>query len=828
MAGGNKYLNELEYSSPASTYAGEAVPEMKALSGELSHQYEETRKNKDILDLTADNLDVRDVDFPVKKKAVDDLRNQFSTLVKNGDYQNANYIVRDAAKKFASDKMIQGALKSRASEKGYQQELHDRLEKGKINEEQYLYGMNLSKQASKNPLSYNPGNGLYSGMFKGHEVFDDKSKEIYDNFNERIKGWEAGSIMNIDGTRYKKTGGVQGGYINMETGKEVQYPEVQNALMTELSNRGDFKNFLSQERAIDKYKVSNGTGIINKDTLLKLMPEDEILNRVAGTSTTELNKLSKSGDPKDKERLTHLLDLKEKAKTTNLSNEDAESIFNSKHLINQMNKYTSPASDKAAYQLFEDKQWENKPYIMSLDYKYKRAEKELNEKQATTGVSNQSVMENFSPKELQNNYTELKNANDQLDFLKRRYGKLDTSKMTSEDKNSFEKAQINRDVLQKNLSSIKEDMKSKGIDLDKSVLKGAYFSGLEDTKKVESEIINPLIDNAIKATTDFNLKKQLQDFKNKAPELKGTNSGEELYNLLSTSKETKKVLSDFSNQIIEKARNTQDKDIGMFDLSPKGTEGYLRTVKSVIKSNEEKYFENKDLVRFGGQVLGIDEKDKNDVVAFEARKWNNLAKGGTDFQTTDGKSIKELIDNYNNDKDLPENQKAKLQDIQVQPIYQKINGKFRFQVRLPNGDLKQVIPENQQDAKASMERIGNEYINSSDPSTVNKGYEILGQTRNDFSRINLNDFKSGEIINVPLHNGKQENIYSLVKNGEDSSGNPIFQLKNTDGTDIKFSNGMNFNEAIKNGLGDPNGNNFKSLNDLSTKLLLTGFNGSIK
>ena len=821
-----KYLNDLEYSQSQSLYAGEPVQEIKALNQAMSNEYETTRKNKDALDSLAANLDVRDVDYGVKKQTIEGLRSQFEDLVKKGDYQNARFVVNDAIKKFNNDPLLKGAKNSKLAEVAYQKDLVDRLDKNQINQDQFNYGMINSKAKNQEALTYDPETGLYKNSYKGHDVFDDKSKDIYDDMDKRITGWKEGDIQDINGQRFKKIGGIAGGYINMETKEGVSKSEVQNALMTELSNRGDYKNFLDQERNIALSKLTGGKGVVTKEDLLKVIPEDELYYRLAGTSKNQLTQLEKSKDPKDKIELEKKLALVNEAKTKEITPEEAKTIFDTKYHVDQLNKYTEPAADKASFEKTTDKQWENKLLTMSLEHKYKMAEEDLKQQKATIGLSNESVKENFSPKELQNNYDQLKKANTDLEFLQQKYkGNLNPALMSGEDRNLYEKSKMSKTILEREMSHLKEDMKAKGVDMNQIVLRNAFMSDVEEVAK---QTTTPLIDQVLKTSNVSEAtKKELQEFKN--DKIHDSSDGDRLFNILNKDKTAQKILNAYSDKIIELAKKEEDAPTGLGALNSKGgLTLYLQGVKIGLKEGEQKYFESKDLKRYSGQVLAIDDKDKNNVVSNEARQWNNLAQMGTEFTSTSNSTVAEIVEKYNTDNGFTGDKAdkgIKLKDVQVQPIYEKINGEFRFQLRLPDGTLKQVTPKNQEDAQASLRRIANEYVKSPDPATANKGYEILGQVHNgDLSRINLNEFQSADAIPVALFTGKGEQMFTLQKNGTDNGGNPIFSLKKEDGSDVTFG-GKTFDDVIKTGLGNPNGNNFSGLKDLATTLYLTGFNG---
>jgi len=439
-------------------------------------------------------------------------------------------------------------------------------------------------------------------------------------------------------------------------------------------------------------------------------------------------------------------------------------------------------------------------------------------------------MQNFSPQELQNNYSLLNKSNADLESLNKKYGG-NLKNMSPEDRNIYEKALTNKKIIEGSLRQIKEDMKSKGIDLNEIVFKNAYIGGSEDQKTFNT-LVKPLLEKVLTTVNlDAKTKETLTQYYNHSKPSYNSQDGAELFNILNKNDETRKLMSVFSDKIIEGARKEGTPLTGMerlkkSGLAPEGITGYLQNVKIGLDEGDKKYFENKDIIRTGGQVLSITDKDPNKIIANEARQWTDLTKINSDLKLNDGSTVKEYVDKFNEGKESKD--RIEVKDVKVQPIYTKINGKYKFQVVLPNNQTELVTPENQKEAQESLKRIATEYIKSSDVPTRNKGYEMLGQVYNDFSTINLNDFKSSEAIPVELTNGNgSTDIYKLEKTGEDNNGNPSFSLKTQDGTEISLQNGKDivpFDSAVKM-MGKSNGNNFGSLNELATYLYTSGFNG---
>ena len=129
-----KIFDDLSYATPKHLYAGAPVEEIKALNAQKSKDYTETRGTKDALDVAIGNLDVRDVDYPSKKKYLDDLKGRLQDTVDKGDWQNAKYQITDEVKKFSTDGVLKEAQKAKQAQSADQAAKKDAYDKGNLSE----------------------------------------------------------------------------------------------------------------------------------------------------------------------------------------------------------------------------------------------------------------------------------------------------------------------------------------------------------------------------------------------------------------------------------------------------------------------------------------------------------------------------------------------------------------------------------------------------------------------------------------------------------------------------------------------------------------------
>lgn len=399
----------LTYARPDSMYAGAPVEEYKALNQEASDQYNKTRQAKDALDVLYDSIDVREQDAPIKKRAIDGLRNKFSELVANGNYQDAQYVVAQAHKDFLMDKELQGAGANRKREVDYHTKLNERLQKGEITPDAYAYGMVKSKATNDKPLQYNKDTYSYDNLYQGANILNDQSKDIYDNTYKRIADWKASStpITLPDGRKvaFKIDPTGVGFAYDMITQKAVDEGEVFNALKTEVEK--EYAPFLQQERDVEDYKkfYDPNTKTVRPVSRGDVPLIDEDLKSLAsGVSKSTLKSLeakAAKGDKGAKTAYQKALDQYNDVDVNNLDNDTLQKAYKAYQTKSQIDRYVYPAASKAGFTELDHKIIEDKRAEMALAHKYKKAEITYEKSYLAPLPSSNSQLEEFTAQDYQ-------------------------------------------------------------------------------------------------------------------------------------------------------------------------------------------------------------------------------------------------------------------------------------------------------------------------------------------------------------------------------------------------------------------------------------------
>lgn len=800
-----RYIDDLEYSQPQSLYAGEATNDVKALNSAMSNEYKETKNNKDILDLTANSLDVRDIDYGIKKKAIDDIKTKFEDLVKNGNYQDAGFLVKDAAKKFAMDKNIEGVKQSRAAELNYQRDLSQRLAKGDIDEETYLYKIGKSREKNQTPLSYDESTGLYKGMYSGETTYNDKSKEIYDLFNERGKDWKATEMKEVNGQRYKKIGGISGGYINMETGKEVTEHDLFQAFKTELRGRKDFKDYLDQEKEIDTHNITGGTGIIDKTTLNKVMSDDEIKARLIGTTPSNYKNIQNSKDEKAKK-----LVIEAERKFQNLDDSTIKNLFNDRYEQMQNNKYVSPSASKYSFEDFQDKQWENKPYLMALDDKYQRgrmAFKDEIEKEVQAPLpTNKGELENITGQEFIKQQEVVKNLDNKIINAKNAFElakKTGKKELADQAEKTLNNLLHNKEDYNQNQVTLINNLKTEN---KKEVLTSLYDRVLNDKSfrdllRSDTNFSPKLRSNLIYLEKHQNKEGDKDFFKDLY---------KETVNLLSSDNKNIDLLLNKALKIsgdMEKNKTFSPLKLRYGGSSGKAYRDFMD--ESQINTLIADGIDEQSTVNLGNNstVYGLDyntdkkwERDIIDQVGSLVKtNPSGFNKNGVSLdQVFAGKSHYKFKDINGNDA-IPDNNQSRIGfvtnnlngDIQLKISFYDKDGKPLTRETNEGATLASMnfTPEDQEGIATAYNQLGNKLLKG-DKQAQSQGANILGYTRfgKDLSLFRPTMQKTGDTSNATIDwMGKTRNIKFKVTN-ETSDGNKNFEAFDEKGNPIILEN----------------------------------------
>ena len=132
-----KIFNDLSYGNLVPTYAGLPLDAVKETGNILDTRYRKNKADQDQLEIMIDNLDVRDQNRPHVQQALENARQQLADIKEGGDWENAGAQVASAAKEFAMDKGVRGALKDKAAASAYMADLEERMKDEKIDINRY-------------------------------------------------------------------------------------------------------------------------------------------------------------------------------------------------------------------------------------------------------------------------------------------------------------------------------------------------------------------------------------------------------------------------------------------------------------------------------------------------------------------------------------------------------------------------------------------------------------------------------------------------------------------------------------------------------------------
>jgi hypothetical protein len=768
-----RIFDDITNDTPQNVYAGAPIQEIKALNASASDQYNQSRTAKDALDVMAANLDLRDVDYQVKKRVIDETKAKFKDLTSRGDYQNAQYLIQDVTKTLATDQELQGAIQSRQKELAYYKGLKDQLDKGEISQDIYNYGVAQSREANINPVRYDPATMTSKGIFTGQNISKDLSKEIYDNMNNRIKDWQPESITTINGKQFKKTSASPTGYFDITTGKEVKEDEVYNALRTELENTGEYKDFLNQEKAIDfrkQFRQADGTvRSIDRSDVGKLgLSDNKIKTLISGISENTLNDLSKSKDKKSQEEYKKYSDLRNSVNVDNLSQEQLNKLYNYAYSQQQSDKYVKPATAKAEYQLFEDKYLEDSFGLENLKFQHKLSEDKAKAELSSAGV--RAAPENVSQLQ-QYRYSDILATQQSLADVNKELSQISTQLPNATEatrKELLQREQILRNkaqLLKRNQNSLENSMDQKGYDTTKDY--AAYLETSSDkslTNELFSRVLN-LPANKIDTDLAANISVMKNNLNNPGRDPSTTMDYIDVIRAIKSNPETKAILEDVKSKIADKLATVPERTVwdkinfgGLGAGSGKTDLEKLQILKENLNSTKEKYLEKEKTKSIATQFIAIDEnnnnkesdsgKTSNKVI----RETNDLVGSlvrnpSSELTTESGIPLYEIgsgeKEGYKFIDKAGKSAKPDLTKTKVNISSQTVGGKVPIGVTLFDTDGNAlyfddeqkgqatilVYPKNDEVTLGSLRNIGRDYIrNGKDNSTKMKGIQYMANS----------------------------------------------------------------------------------------------------
>lgn len=407
---------DLMYNNPASMYAGAPVDEVKALNADASQQYNQGKSDYNALQLMADTMPVEERNIGKKKQYIEALHNRLKSIVKGGNYEDASNIVAKEVNDFKRNQELQDILKSKQMRDNYLQDQRKRLDEGKINRSEFEYAMDKTKANNQEPTKYNPDTMTSDNMFNGHNLVDNKSKEIYDTTYKRITDWkESGTPMTVNGklVTYDK---VKGFTYDAETGKRVDENEVYSALKKEVE--GTYGDFLKQERDVQNHKrfYNRETGQYNQLSRQDVpLVDEDIKTLLSGHSEKTLESLKKKADKGEVgAKLAYNEALKQYQDVNPNNPEHIAHAYDAYQRKAQLDSYVSPAASKASYFAIDHHLFEDKEAEMALQHKYKMAEINYEKSYTKALPSNYSQVSKVTPQDYQDNVDQDKNMKMEL------------------------------------------------------------------------------------------------------------------------------------------------------------------------------------------------------------------------------------------------------------------------------------------------------------------------------------------------------------------------------------------------------------------------------
>ncbi len=759
-----RLFNDLTSDTPANVYAGAPVEEAKALNSVASEQYKTSRNAKDALDVMANNLDVEDRNFEIKKRVIDETKAKFKDLTKNGNYQDAQYLIQNVTKDLATDNELQGAIKSRQKEQAYYGGLKEQLDKGEINNDIFNYAVEKSKQGNRDKIAYDPNTMTVKNMFNGQGVVKDLSKEIYNAMDARLTNWKEESISDINGNQYKKTAASPTGYFNMTTGKQVTANEVHDALRTELENTGEYKDFLNQEKAIDYHKTfKNPDGSyrpITKEDINGLgLSDDKLKTIVSGVSQDTLDSLARDKSKKGQEAYQKQLDIRNSITPANLSQENLNKLYDMGYSQKQTEKYISPATAKGSYRTWDDKYLENIYGLENLKHQHKLAEDKAKEGMPITAApENVSQLQQYKLGDIKAQNRTLSDIKTEMEQLQ---GQLPTATESTK-KEIYQRLQVltnKTNIINKNNSSFEDDMRNKGYNPDK-----AYAQFLGDSsadprtqtgmaKEYRSKLINNLLSlpaNQISTSLAANLHVMKNNLNRPdGMTIDPSMSMEEIINEINKYPEAKKVYDNLKGNILERAATEGGKASMIAD------KGYseLASLSDDVASQKVNFLEKEKTKSISTNFIGIDEDNNNNPKDDTSNKINREVRDqikslatnpSSEFTTESGISTYDIaagkVDGYNLVDKEGKAAKADLTKSKVNITSQSIGGKVPVGITFCDSEGHALYfddsnkgqatvlayPKNDNVTIDGLKRIGNNYLQNGKSSADKlKGIQYL-------------------------------------------------------------------------------------------------------
>lgn len=786
----------LSYATPTNNYVGAPIDEVKALNLAKAQEYDLNKAGVDHLDVLANSLDLRSVDAELKKQIIDDVKSKFSKLTADGDYQNAGRLVNQVSNDFKKNNALKDAINQRQKEVQYFSDLKKRLDEGKITPDEYKYGIISTRQNNNKPTSYNEELMTSENPFSGHNVVDNKTKDIYDTVYKRIADWKASSApMDINGRSVRYDQG-KGLIIDAVTAKEVPYSEVYNALKTEVQN--EFSPFLEQERKVNNFKkfYNSQTGQVEAPSRDDIpLVDDDIRTLMTGLSQKDLEDLEKAAkDPKNKGAKLAFEKAKEARDNVDLNNYN--DIYHAYDQKSQLDKYVSGAANKAAY-MEEDHHFQaDEEAKLALQHKYKKAEIDYEQNQTLALPETTSQLENFSIQDYENSIKESKNIDVKLNEAKNR---LEAAKKSGN--NVYIK---NAEQEVHNLTFLNETAKSKQIDFVKKLSEKSpevaqeYFiqnitNVIEEVKNNPSKYSPALRGELAKIEGMAN-----RDFRDATSETDNSGFFPGSTGIISNGKDVKSVLKRNTRQEIQTLYNqiqkeaNKDKLLGLAISSTNSN--YDKVPAKILDAIDEAKQKNPEGVSYQSTILGFDPNSDKAWERDIIDRTRNLVLNSAGNWRVGDKSLDEIVSNevegfeFKNEKN--ETVKPDLSKSLMFPQYNNGSGLNTVRIILKDslgnpiykdGDKKSqaaftITPEDQQGLQTTYEALSNKLIASDDRAAKIQGHSIDGYSRfaKDLRPIKPSMMQPGEKQNTIINTKEGTFDLQIVKAPKGVNGIEVY------------------------------------------------------
>ncbi len=659
-----RIFNDFSNSQAENVYAGSPVEEVKALNKEQSEQYNKNIENKDSLDLMMNNLDLRDVDYSIKKQAIENAKNQFAELVKNGNYQDGNRVIQKVHNDLLTNNALKDAIDSRAREKTYYSTQKERLDKGEISQEDYNIGLLKTKHDNTKGLEYDPNTMTSKNKFSGQFIHNDMSDEIAKDTMDAIKDWKAtgeASFVDNKGTSHhyqvKNIGGVENVYDN---GEKVDYDEVANALKSHIESQEKYKDYINQKLNFRKYVLTTDadTGVkrdINRNDLDFLSNNEIKKGFLNGISEEQISQLEKSKNIKDNS-LAKQLRLKEAQFNIN-DPKQLEQVYNKYNKESLLNDMVHGASEKASYTKFTPTLFKDDAALEELKFKHNKAlegYKRILSNQGVPLAINKGDVKNYTGDDYNKVQDNINNFKSDLDNKKALLSKVNPSDPlyrtrvhdVDEAQNNLLQAQSHIQTFYDNLSNTAKS------DLSDRIT--SFFTEPDHTSNWDYRISKDKLQNLMdvaRTSKDYQLYGKLSTIKDHLEA--GDEPTKEMVQQVSKGLVDSKYLPILSEADDERVKRST------FDSSKSNSgfphkESYIGAINSVIDNPSwynrignimQKEYNTNDNIKTIPDVVSIAEQKDNP----NAEQYHNLARtilsNSTDVFDDSGNSLDKILSN---------------------------------------------------------------------------------------------------------------------------------------------------------------------------------------